>query len=311
MKAGYIMRLHEDKNAFEELITATAEYMTIPQEQVEKDYYVSYLLEHLVREVPSLVFKGGTSLSKCYGVIKRFSEDIDINYAVNKKPSDAEKRHFKKGIIRAINNAGLTLENEDEILSRRDHNSYEVIFPNIVEFSEGIKKQLLIETYIAIKTFPSERKMVSSYIFDYLKDEQEKLIIERFNLQPFEINVQRIDRTVIDKIFAICDYHELQKFNRNSRHLYDIHKIFKNESFNKEEFLSLFELVRKERELKDKINLSSVKGYNLIHTLSIVLDKDIFEDDYNNITEALLFEEVSYKEVKDSLYDLLQQGMIP
>ena len=265
MKAGYIMRLHEDKNAFEELITATAEYMTIPLEQVEKDYYVSYLLEHLVREVPSLVFKGGTSLSKCYGVIKRFSEDIDINYAVNKKPSDAEKRHFKKGIIRAINNAGLTLENEDEILSRRDHNSYEVIFPNIVEFSEGIKKQLLIETYIAIKTFPSERKMVSSYIFDYLKDEQEKLIIERFNLQPFEINVQRIDRTVIDKIFAICDYYELQKFNRNSRHLYDIHKIFKNESFNKEEFLSLFELVRKERELKDKINLSSVKGYNLIH----------------------------------------------
>ena len=70
MKVGYGMNLHQDKEAFLEIIAATSEDTGIPEEQVEKDYFVSYLLEFLVREVPTLVFKGGTSLSKCYGVVK-------------------------------------------------------------------------------------------------------------------------------------------------------------------------------------------------------------------------------------------------
>ena len=46
---------------------------------LEKDYYVTLLLEGLCREVKGLVFKGGTSLSKCYKAIDRFSEDIDLS----------------------------------------------------------------------------------------------------------------------------------------------------------------------------------------------------------------------------------------
>ncbi|MFZ7120253.1 MAG: hypothetical protein ACOWWH_04815 [Eubacteriaceae bacterium] len=58
------MYLHEDKDAFKEIIAATSDDTGIHEEQVEKDYYVSYLLKYLVREVPILVFKGATSLSK-------------------------------------------------------------------------------------------------------------------------------------------------------------------------------------------------------------------------------------------------------
>ena len=49
-----------------------------PYEVIEKDYYVTMLLKLLSDKIPYIVFKGGTSLSKCYKVIKRFSEDIDI-----------------------------------------------------------------------------------------------------------------------------------------------------------------------------------------------------------------------------------------
>src|SRR5690625_6937562 len=91
-----MMHLHKDKESFSEVITATTEYFTIPEIQVEKDYYVSYLLEHLVKVSPEIVFKGGTSLSKCYGVVKRFSEDIDIHYATNKKPTQSEKNNSRK-----------------------------------------------------------------------------------------------------------------------------------------------------------------------------------------------------------------------
>ena len=219
------MDFHEDKDKFLEIIIATSQEYGILEEQVEKDYYVSHLLEHMVREVPSLVFKGGTSLSKCYKVIKRFSEDIDINYAVNKKPTQREKKTFKVGIEQAIRNAGLTLVNGEDIHSRRDHNNYEVQFPQLLESSGLLKKELLVETYVPIKTFPSEQKLVSSYILEFLELEKENQLIQQFQLEPFILNVQRIDRTFIDKIFAVCDYYEQKKFDRNSRHLYDLHKI--------------------------------------------------------------------------------------
>ena len=44
---------------------------------IEKDYYVTLVLCELAKQVPDLLFKGGTSLSKCHKIIDRFSEDID------------------------------------------------------------------------------------------------------------------------------------------------------------------------------------------------------------------------------------------
>lgn len=73
------MNLHLDKNNFEGAIVAAADYFQIPEIFIEKDYWVTYALHQLFHsEVKDrIVFKGGTSLSKCYSIIKRFSEDID------------------------------------------------------------------------------------------------------------------------------------------------------------------------------------------------------------------------------------------
>ncbi len=305
------MNLHEYKDKFLEIITATSQEYGIPEEQVEKDYYVSHLLEHLVREVPSLVFKGGTSLSKCYKVIKRFSEDIDINYAVNKKPTQSEKKTFKVGIGQAIHNAGLTLVNGDDIQSRKDHNNYVVQFPQLLESSGLLKKELIVETFVPIKSFPSEQKLVSSYILEFLELEKENKIIQQFELEPFNLNVQRIDRTFIDKIFAVCDYYERKKFDRNSRHLYDLHKIFGSCEFEKEELQLLFEEVRQERQQRMEFNVSAQNEYNLSQTLQIILSENVYKEDYEEITQSLLFEDVSYEEVKLNLNRLVQQGLIP
>lgn len=70
--------LHNDKELFEQAVLKTAEYMNIDAGIVEKDYYVTLMLKEISSAVPDLVFKGGTSLSKCHKVINRFSEDIDL-----------------------------------------------------------------------------------------------------------------------------------------------------------------------------------------------------------------------------------------
>ena len=55
-----------------------------PPHLLEKDVWVVWCLRHLFAApyAPHLVFKGGTSLSKAYGVIQRFSEDVDLTYDI-------------------------------------------------------------------------------------------------------------------------------------------------------------------------------------------------------------------------------------
>ena len=60
------MYLHENKDLFEKLIIETANEKKVLYEIVEKDYYVTIFLKELVKEVPDIIFKGGTSLSKCF-----------------------------------------------------------------------------------------------------------------------------------------------------------------------------------------------------------------------------------------------------
>lgn len=67
---------HED---FQEIIAAAAEQLDLGVLYVEKDYYVTEALRiSAVRLGDHVVFKGGTSLSKGWNLLKRFSEDIDL-----------------------------------------------------------------------------------------------------------------------------------------------------------------------------------------------------------------------------------------
>ena len=70
--------LHNNKDQFQDAIELAYEQTGIMAQAIEKDYYVTMLLRLLSEKMPYIVFKGGTSLSKCHKVIKRFSEDIDI-----------------------------------------------------------------------------------------------------------------------------------------------------------------------------------------------------------------------------------------
>ncbi|WP_062107598.1 nucleotidyl transferase AbiEii/AbiGii toxin family protein [Bacillus niameyensis] len=309
------MYLHKDSDAFAEIVQATADDMGIPEEYMDKDYFVSLLLKNIARESPNVIFKGGTSLSKCYGVINRFSEDIDITLNLNSNATNREKEHEKRELITAINRAikrlDMHLINPEKILSRRDFNRYEVEYSAIFGTGEILRSHLLIESYLTLKSFPFERRQVNNYILEYLKKEGQFDLIKQYELDPFEINVQSIERTFIDKIFAICDYHELGLYTQNSRHFYDLHRIWENSTFVDEELVILFYEVAHERRKVEKRNISSRSGYLLKSVLSDILEKDYFKEDYNSNTLYLLFEQVDYKTVKKSLLEILDRGIFP
>jgi predicted nucleotidyltransferase component of viral defense system len=74
------MILHKDPQVFRAAINETADYLKIKSAFIEKDYWISLILKRLSESkyVNSVVFKGGTSLSKGHKLIQRFSEDVDI-----------------------------------------------------------------------------------------------------------------------------------------------------------------------------------------------------------------------------------------
>ena len=74
------MKLHGNKQLFTDAVRTTSEMMGIAPEFVEKDYWICQILQKLSRHSDSnrIIWKGGTSLSKAYSLVKRFSSDVDF-----------------------------------------------------------------------------------------------------------------------------------------------------------------------------------------------------------------------------------------
>ena len=80
-------------------------------------YYVTLVLKEIATRNPDIVFKGGTSLSKCYKLIERFSEDIDIT--ISSEPTNSKKQNLKKAIVEICKEYELPILNEEKILEEK------------------------------------------------------------------------------------------------------------------------------------------------------------------------------------------------
>jgi len=221
------MILHKDKKAFQKIIDELAIYMGLEEgAMIEKDYYITYFLNEIAKKQPNLIFKGGTSLSKCHKIINRFSEDIDLSVEPKTdRVTESQRRQLKKDIIDIIEESGFVLENPEAVRSRRDFNRYVINYNSSIE-QDFLEPNLIVETSVFVKSFPNETKEVSSLIYDYLKSENADEQIEMYGLKPFNMMVQALERTFVDKIFAIADYYIDNKSKRLSRHIYDLYKIY-------------------------------------------------------------------------------------
>ena len=92
------MYLHNDNDLFTEVIAEVNTKTGIAQSIVEKDYYVTMILKLLAKSNPDTVFKGGTALSKCFHLIDRFSEDIDITFSEH--IGESRRKKLKYNIIK-------------------------------------------------------------------------------------------------------------------------------------------------------------------------------------------------------------------
>jgi predicted nucleotidyltransferase component of viral defense system len=231
------MNLHENPQQFQNAILAASQTFNLPEIYIEKDYWVTLALSKLFQSewADDYVFKGGTSLSKCYRIIERFSEDIDI--VVVRKPGESNNQLTKK-IRKATAIVG-------EVLPETDHpsltNKKGQIRKTVHEYHQKgfkgdfgqVRSQIVLEASWLGHFEPSCKGQIGTYIGEMLTLEGMPSLVKKFGLETFEVNVLRIERTFCEKIMSLVRWSRTddpyQDLSNKIRHIYDIHLMLKND----------------------------------------------------------------------------------
>lgn len=232
------MYLHNHPN-FKDLIEITSSEMNINVSLVEKDYWIMNVLHHLSK-VFEFQMKGGTSLSKGFKIIDRFSEDIDLQikppekqltfkvyYGKNHdkdKHIESRKKYFNwiKNKLKGKINGVEEIKRDTDFDDSKYRNAgirlyYKSMFSLLPDIKEGILLELGFD-----KTTPNVKKDISSWIFDKadlktIKDNRAKGIV-----------CYKPEYTFVEKLDAIIRkynrYQDSGKISENFiRHYYDLH----------------------------------------------------------------------------------------
>ena len=271
---------------WKEIIETVAREIGRSEQMIEKDTIQSMFLFELVKSELPFVFKGGTSLSKAYNLIDRFSEDIDLS--MNRRPTQSERVKSKELIIEIAENLGLMLSNPEEIKSRYDYNKYVFKYDSLFSVNP---LEIIIETSYYQSVYPVDKHVVGSFVRRFCL-ERSIILPVPFEAAEVMMNVQSIERTFVDKVFAVCDYKIQNMQDRDSRHLYDICKLLQEIELN-EELDKLIDIVRDDR-MQSKNNPSAQLEYIIPDMLKEMIRSRFYEPDYKNVTQKLLYENISY-----------------
>lgn len=227
------MNLHNDTELFSQAIVMASRQLGIRREFVEKDYWICRSLQLLAdsdREHHA-VFKGGTSLTKAYGIGSRFSEDIDIaivdagSMSGNQlKTVIKETAHTMSSELVEVSKAGLTSKGSHYY---KAFFAYPVVsdIPNASNtFKQG---EILLEINSFANPYPWEVRQISSFVTDFLNIQGRQDIIAENGMQSFELAVLDKRRTLVEKLVSLvrCSLGDnyMADLTAHIRHFYDLY----------------------------------------------------------------------------------------
>lgn len=229
------MKLHENKEIFQDAILAASQLFGIPEIYIEKDYWVTIALQEIFNSSASeyAVFKGGTSLSKCFNIIERFSEDIDIVVFCKKGETDNQKKLKIKRISEIVRN--IMPEIEIEGLTNKKGNirktahQYNKLFKSS---TNQIGEYVILEASWLGNSEPFIKSSVTSYINEMARQKEQKDLIQAYDLNPFPVKVLGMERTFCEKILSLVRFSytdaPYEDLANKVRHIYDIHLMLKS-----------------------------------------------------------------------------------
>lgn len=301
------MYLHEDRETFRDLVDQVADSIGRAPALVEKDYYVTQILRLFAEQLDNCVFKGGTSLVKGFHVIDRFSEDIDITF--NAHIGESRRKKLKNVVLKGISETlGMPITNWEDTRSDRDYNAYLFSYESVISPQDDrLPQYVKLETALGSYSFPTQTVEIENYIGTYLERKGHPELARQYYLDKFPMNLQSLERTYIDKVFALCDYYLQGKSKRYSRHLYDIYKLTPRMQFD-DAFIKLVLEVREHR-AGMKICPSAQENVNVSAVILEFCDNAFYKEDYEAITSYFAGDNVTYAEVIEQMRKLAQSPL--
>ncbi|RKF33304.1 hypothetical protein BCY89_13575 [Sphingobacterium siyangense] len=314
--------------------------MGLPAFVIEKDWWVCIVLRAVfaTKYAASIIFKGGTSLSKAYQLIDRFSEDIDLiidRHLLGFDELDSKSQikklrkasggfiinEFREELILQLEKLGVPkdfyeIRYNTYVDDTSDPNTLEIYYQPIAPVGHAyIKQRVLLEMGARSLTEPFETQPVLSFIDDNYKD-------SGFAQAAFNVKVVIPTRTFIEKVLLL--HEEFSKpidkirTDRLTRHFYDIDKImntdFGTEAIKDEE---LFNTIVQHRK-----TVTSLRGIDYSNhrkgSLSILPPEEIikeWEADYKTMRENMIVGESltwadllkSIKGIEDSMNNYMKK----
>ncbi len=235
------MTLHEDKKSFPELISLTSQELGIEEIYVEKDYFVVLALKSLSHSKlkKNGIFKGGTSLSKAYGVINRFSEDIDMAVVSDDGEDRGPKSKLKKVENALTSHSVFTYIAEHEREKKSGWLRQTVYEYPIIKDGEDFgqaSKHIFVDVSRISPGIPHEERIVQTYIHNFLIRSGQHNVIDEYDLHPFKVSTLSIERTFAEKFGTVVKFasqsdgdgtEPIQRLKDGIRHIYDLHMLLK------------------------------------------------------------------------------------
>ncbi len=323
------------------MVNEVAKSKNINAEAVEKDWWVTMILQTVFELTPApyMYFKGGTSLSKGWDLIERFSEDVDLaiyrDFFLNELgkscarcESKTQIRNLKEAsrdyihgefyseLNDALHAKGLDGVRLEPITTRMtkdgevaiDHDTDPTVilvhYPTIFNTKEDyIDTAVKIEISCLSMREPFENRHITSLVSEKFPDEDSQLFADINTISPF--------RTFLEKCLLLCEEYQRAKPRtmRMSRHLYDLEKLMDSDYG----IASLKDTVLYRQVVAHREKFYAYRGVDyaldLPENLVICPPEQIigkFKDDYDNMRRTFIYSKdaLSFEELIERLHQL-------
>ena len=221
-------RLVDDRDAIAALAQQLADQTGFPASHIEKDFWVTEVLRGAIGAATAdsieIVFKGGTSLSKAFGLIRRFSEDVDILVVLPGSIGTGAADTKLKALVRGAEvTTGLTAEPVPNATSKGVKRGARFSYGNHDDAS-GLSAGVFLEIGTRGGAMPATVMPVKSIIAEHAPTE----IAGFEESEPVNVRVLDPCRTLVEKLVLLHTAHSSNDpadAIRGARHYYDVHQL--------------------------------------------------------------------------------------
>jgi len=289
----------------------------ISMKAIEKDWWVTLILKVVfaTKYANYLQFKGGTSLNKCWGLIQRFSEDVDLSIErdflgfpevisksqvkrLKKAAAEFTSTDFKEEVESQIIKIGvpegmviIVADPIPEIMPDIDPQTIRINYPSLLDTVPYIADSVKIEVSARSLKEPGVERPINSMLGEYMSGLP-------WSGTPFNVSSVQPKRTFLEKIFLL--HEEFLKpvskinFHRMSRHIYDIERMIDTEyaieALSNLEYYNSIVLHRRKFIFKSGVDYDTLYPKRI----SFLPPKEVhddYENDYNQMKEQMIYGE--------------------